>query len=119
MESFRELVVWQKAMALVEQVYQVKKAFPREELYSLTNQIRRASVSVPSNIAEGYGRQSTQDYIRFLLIARDSLNEARTQPEIAKRLLYLPSKNFVCLESLALEIERMLTSLVTKLRTHL
>lgn len=73
MESFRELIVWQKAMVLVEDVYRLIKVFPKEETYSLADQTKRAAVSVPANIAEGYGRQSTQDYIRFLFIARGSV----------------------------------------------
>jgi four helix bundle protein len=119
MESFRELIVWQKAMSLVEEVYVVNSGFPSSEKYSLTDQVRRAAVSVPSNIAEGYGRQSTRDYIRCLLIARGSLYEVRTQLEIAQRLRYISTDLFSPLDSLAIEIERMLTVLITKLKTHL
>ncbi len=80
--SFRDLVVWQKAMVLVEHVYGFSKLFPSDERYGLTAQIRRAAVSVPSNIAEGYGRHSTSDYIRFLQISLGSLNELQTQLEL-------------------------------------
>ncbi|MFN0076257.1 MAG: four helix bundle protein [Prosthecobacter sp.] len=73
MDSFRDLIVWQKGMLIVEAAYRWTRTFPREELYGLSDQMRRAAISVPSNIAEGYGRQSTPDYIRFLLIARGSL----------------------------------------------
>ena len=82
-KSYRDLFVWQKAMELVTAVYAIPKVFPKEEQYGLTAQIRRSAVSVPSNIAEGYGRNSTLDYTRFLQIARGSLYELQTQLEIA------------------------------------
>ena len=69
MKTYRDLVVWQKSMALVTEVYEISKKFPKEELYGLTSQIRRCAISLPSNIAEGYGRSSTNDYIHFLRIA--------------------------------------------------
>lgn len=118
MESFRELIVWRKAMTLVEEVYRLIKSFPKEETYSLADQTKRAAVSVPANIAEGYGRQSTQDYIRFLFIARGSVYELRTHLEIATRLRYIPAVAFSKAESLIIEIERMLTSLAAKLKSH-
>ncbi len=85
-KNYRELVVWQKAMTFVELVYRATRQFPREELYGLTNQLRRAAVSVPSNIAEGQGRFSTREFLSFLSIARGSLREAETQLMIAQRL---------------------------------
>jgi len=75
MKTYRDLLVWQKAMTLVTEVYRKTKTFPREEVYGLTSQVRRSAVSIPSNIAEGYGRNSTSDYIRFLQIASGSLYE--------------------------------------------
>jgi len=78
-KSYRDLFVWQKAMELVTAVYTITKDFPKEELYGLTAQIRRSAVSVPSNIAEGYGRKSTLEYIRLLQIACGSLYELQTQ----------------------------------------
>jgi four helix bundle protein len=86
MKSFRDLLVWQKAMVLAEELYAGAKQFPKHEMYALGDQVRRAVVSVPANIAEGYGRQSTQDYISFLLIARGSLYEVQTHCELAARL---------------------------------
>ena len=83
MKSYRDLKVWQKAMKAVSMVYLITKEFPNEELYGLTQQVRRSAVSIPSNIAEGYGRYSTKDYRRFLLIARGSLFELQTQLELA------------------------------------
>lgn len=85
-KSFRDLIVWQKAMDLVEMIYTVTKQFPADERYALTSQLKRASGSVPSNIAEGYGRNSTADYIRFLQIVLGSLYEVQTQLELGCRL---------------------------------
>jgi len=79
MNSYRELQVWQKGMVLVTEVYLLTNKFPKEELYALTSQIKRCAVSIPSNIAEGFGRRHKQDYIRFLEISRSSLYELQTQ----------------------------------------
>jgi four helix bundle protein len=86
MKTYRDLMVWQKAMQLVTDTYQITRNFPKEELYGLTSQIRRCSISIPSNMAEGYGRNSTEDYLRFLKISRGSLYELQTQIEIAYNL---------------------------------
>ncbi len=72
-KSYRDLIVWQKAMALVKDIYLTNQAFPQEEIYGLTSQIRKCAISIPSNIVEGYGRNSTGDYKRFLQIANGSL----------------------------------------------
>ena len=85
-KNYRDLIAWQKAMDLVEMVYKVTGQIPREELYGLTNQLRRAVVSIPSNIAEGQGRNSTNDFKRFLIISHGSLREVETQILIAERL---------------------------------
>ena len=84
MNSYRDLIVWQKAMVLVTLVYKLSKKFPEDEKFGLTSQIKRSSVSIPSNIAEGYGRKYSKDYSRFLQMARGSLYECQTQFEIAK-----------------------------------
>lgn len=86
---FRELQVWQRGMDIVEAVYRLSGGFPRTELYGLTSQIRRAAVSVPSNIAEGHTRESTKEYLNHISMAQASLAEVETQIEIAKRLGYL------------------------------
>src|ERR1035438_9756760 len=86
---FRELRVWQGGMDVVETVYRLSAGFPKSELYGLTSQIRRAAVSVPSNIAEGHSRASTKEYLNHLSMAQGSLAEVQTQLEIAKRLGYL------------------------------
>src|SRR4051794_5130461 len=87
--NYRDLVAWQKAMDLVAEVYRASRGFPSEELYGLTNQVRRASVSIPSNIAEGEGRGTNAEFVRFLRIAYGSLREVETQLLIAERLGYL------------------------------
>src|SRR6476619_4506190 len=89
LSRYQELIVWQRAMDLVTRVYEATETFPQKELFGLTNQIRRAAVSVPSNIAEGQGRNTTADYLRFLSIARGSLQELETQILIASRLRYM------------------------------
>jgi four helix bundle protein len=89
MRSFRDLRVWQGAMDLVEMVYKVSVAFPRHETYGLTSQVRRAAISVPSNIAEGHSRRHTKEYLNFLSVAQGSLAELQTQIEIASRLGYV------------------------------
>ena len=88
--SFRDLRVWQAGMELVQRIYQVTQAMPPSEIYGLTNQMRRAAVSIPSNIAEGHTREHTKEYLHHLSIAQASLAELQTQLEIAERLLYLP-----------------------------
>ena len=84
--NYRELIAWQKAMDLVAEVYRVTRSFPREEMYGLTNQLRRAAVSIPSNIAEGQGRGTPGDFLRGLKIANGSRQEVETQILIADRL---------------------------------
>lgn len=114
MRNYRDLIVWQKSMALVTEVYSVTRLFPKEELYGLVSQIRRSAVSIPSNIAEGYGRYSTNDYIRFLQIAIGSLYEFQTQLEIGLNLGYLSKDIFEKVYGQSREIERMLSSLIKK-----
>ena len=102
-------------MALVSNIYSITKSFPKEELYGITLQIRRNAVSIPSNIAEGYGRNSTQDYIRFLQIACGSLYEMQTQLEIAVNLGYLENNRYQTVLQNINIIERMLNTLIKKL----
>ena len=87
--SYRDLDVWKNAMDLVENIYKITNSLPKEEVYGLTAQVRRSAVSIPSNIAEGFMRKNTREYIQFLYIALGSLGELDTQLEIAKRLNYL------------------------------
>ena len=114
--SYRDLIVWQKSMLLVTDVYTNTVSFPLNEIYGLTNQLRRSAVSIPSNIAEGYGRHSTNDYKRFLQIAVGSLYELQTQLEIANNLTYIATKGFIELIDSCTEIDKMLYSLIQKLK---
>ncbi len=116
MKTYRELIVWQKSMDLVTTIYKVTSVFPNEENFGLTSQMRRSSVSIPSNIAEGYGRNSLNDYIRFLNIAVGSLYELQTQIEIAFNLSYVLKEQFEVIHENSREIERMMSSLIRKLK---
>ena len=113
-KDYRELIVWQKAMELVEVVYRMMRVFPADERFRLCDQLSRAVISIPSNIAEGNGRESKAEYARFLGIARGSLYETETQLEIAKRLGYVDDLSEV--SGLISEIARMLISIISKLR---
>jgi len=111
MRGHRDLIAWQKAMDLVSEIYGVTRAFPKDELYGLVSQLRRAAVSVPSNLAEGYSRNSRNEFHHFVGQARGSLAEIETQVEIARNLGYLSSK--CCAELLARvdEVGRLVTGL--------
>ncbi|MGI8476217.1 MAG: four helix bundle protein [Thermomicrobiales bacterium] len=111
MSSYRDLRVWQAGMDLVEEIYRLSELFPKHELYGLTSQLRRAAVSVPSNIAEGHTRDSTREYIRHVSIARGSLAEVDTQLEIAFRLGYCAADNLERLRSVASPLGRQLIAL--------
>jgi four helix bundle protein len=115
-KSYRDLIVWQKSIELVKNVYVSTQLFPKEEQYGLTNQMRRSAVSVPSNIAEGYGRNATGDYKRFLQIAVGSLYELQTQIEIAFQLKYLDENNFRSIIALCTEVDKMLYALIQKIK---
>ncbi len=108
--SYRDLIVWQKAMELTKKVYQITKTFPKDEIYGLTSQIRRCSVSVPSNIAEGRGRNSNKEFIRFLNIALGSIYELQTQLELALSFNYISTFNDI--NKLSIEVEKMLNALI-------
>jgi four helix bundle protein len=103
-------------MALVTDVYRATDSFPAREMYGLTNQVRRASVGVPSDIAEGKGRLSKKEYVQMLARARGSIFEVQTQLEISKNLEFLATESFADLESKAAEVGRLLNGLITKLR---
>jgi four helix bundle protein len=114
--SYRDLIVWQKGMDLAELVYQITASFPKAELYSLTDQMRRAVVSIVSNIAEGKGRESKQEYLHFLAIAQGSLTELETQLLLSIRLKYLQEPDASQALALCDEIGRMLNTMRTKLK---
>lgn len=114
--NYRELIVWQKAMNLVEQVYQASKQFPKEELYGLTSQVRRSAVSIPSNIAEGQARKSTAEFLNFLSIANGSRAEMETQIQLALRLKYVTNDTAQSILSLSEEVNRLLNGLMNSLK---
>lgn len=107
-----KLKVWQKAMVLVTDVYQATRNFPKEEVYGLTSQLRRAAISIPSNIAEGKGRHGNPEFCQFLVHARGSLLELETQVQIAGNLGYLKSQKVDELKKKTGEIGRMLNGLI-------
>ena len=116
--DFRDLIVWQKSMSLAKEVYMLVKQLPREETYVLSDQMRRAVVSVPSNIAEGHGRDSVKEFVRFLSVARGSLRELSTQLELCLLCNYLDKNSVQDANSLIVEIDKMLTALSSKLTTE-
>ena len=115
-QSYRDLIVWQRAMDLVLAVFEVTRAFPREEAFGLTSQLRRACVSVPSNIAEGQGRHSPKEFVRFLEIAHGSLQEVETQVMIAHRLHYVDDTREQLLLTQCAEVARLLHGLTHSIR---
>lgn len=114
--SFKDLIVWQRSMDLAVRIYRITQKLPASEQFGLTSQLRRASVSIPSNIAEGYGRQSTGNYRQFLSISRGSLMEMETQINICERLKYLAQSDTGDIFKEIIEISKMLTSLISKIR---
>ena len=117
MYSFLYLKKKKKSMNLVTLLYQLTKQFPDDEKFGLTSQIKRSSVSIPSNIAEGYGRSSRKEYVRFLEIARGSLYEFQTQLEIATNLNFIDIVATKEIFELGIEVEKMLNSLIKKLKS--
>jgi four helix bundle protein len=116
-QDFHELIVWRKAHAFALQVYKTTNKFPKEELYGITNQIRRASVSVPANIAEGCGKDSSADFARYIQIAIGSSSEVEYFILLARDLSYLNNDEFNDLSLTITEIKRMLSSLRKKVRS--
>lgn len=115
-QSYKDLLVWQKAFELSLFIYRITKSFPKEEMYGLISQIRRCTISIPSNIAEGYARHRRLEYIQFLQIAFASGAELETQLLIAKELGYVSQTNFDKAYSLLQEIMKMLNVLISKIK---
>ena len=113
-KSFKDLIVWQKAYKLVLEIYNITKDFPKDEIYGLTQQIRRAAISIPSNIAEGYGRQHRGEYKQFLSIAYGSLCELETQHLLTIDLQYANKNETI--ESLLKEVGSMLYRMINPIR---
>jgi four helix bundle protein len=111
-ESYEDLEVWQLAMTLVEQCYELVKQFPRDELYGLSSQIKRAAVSIPSNIAEGYGRDQSGGFAQFLRIAQGSSRELETQLLLASRLKLAEQDRVVPCREMTVRVSKMLRGLI-------
>ena len=116
MQDFRNLKVWEKAHALTLDVYRVSKSFPREEMYGLTSQVRRASVSIGSNIAEGSCRKGDAEFARFLQMAAGSASEVEYQLLLARDLEFLKIVDYQRVSNEVVEVKRMLAALMQKLR---
>jgi four helix bundle protein len=114
-QSFRDLLVWQRAIQLTVQIYELTRAFPREEIYGLTSQMRRSAVSIPSNIAEGTGRSGTAELKHFLSIARASNCELQTQLIIARELSFGDKDRITVAEDLTHEVGKMIFAMAQKL----
>jgi len=115
LKNFKELMVWQKAYQLCLMIYRLTKEYPKEEIYGLTSQMRRAALSVPCNIAEGYGRKTTPDYLRSLYIAYGSICELETQILLSVDLDYIRGQGIATLQGNIGEVERMLKALIKSL----
>lgn len=115
METHKSLIVWQKSIALVTAIYNCTKSFPKEEMYCMVSQIRRAAVSIPSNIAEGCARRNTKEYIQFLYVSLGSAAELETHMVISSNLNFIAKSETDKLHSELEEIIRMLTGLIKSL----
>ncbi|MBI2029203.1 four helix bundle protein [Candidatus Gottesmanbacteria bacterium] len=118
-KSYKELIVWQKSIELVKEVYILTNKFPKSELYGIVNQMRRAAISIPSNIAEGYGRSSIREYKQSFSIAYGSALELETQIIISKKLQFMENKEFSRIESLLEEVLKMLNKMLSNIRNKL
>lgn len=119
LKSYKDFKVWQKAMDLTVEIYKLVKLLPKEETYALSDQMRRSVVSIPSNIAEGQGRNTTKEFVFFLGVARGSQTELETQLQICINLNYLTEKNAENALNLCEEVGKMLNTLIKKLRQTL
>ena len=115
-ESYRDLEVWKEGIALAEGCYRLTSGFPRDEIFGLTAQVRRAASAVPANVAEGYGRESTRDWIRFLRIAQGSLKELETHLILGRNLEFSPESNIEALLARSDRLGRMLRGLIRSLQ---
>ncbi len=110
--SYKDLIVWQKSIALVTEIYKLTKAFPAEEKFGIVNQLNRAVVSIPANIAEGWGRESSKNYLQFLRVSRGSLMETETLLVISKNLNYIDDENFRMISEKLDETGKILQGLI-------
>ena len=116
--DYKQLIVWHKSMDLVVEIYAIVKLLPKEELYALSDQMRRAVVSIPSNISEGLGRNSDKEFIQFLSVSRGSLWELETQLEVCERLNYIDNSKTSKAKNLITEISKMINSLANSLHKN-
>lgn len=116
-KSYKDLIVWQKSVDLAMEVYKISASFPDHEKFGISNQLRRASVSISSNIAEGWGRNSTKNYVQFLRISRGSLLEIESILHITQKLDYRSNKEHDSIMSLIEEISKMLNKLISALES--
>ncbi len=114
--SYKDLIVWQRSMELVVEIYKITEKFPKSELYGIVSQMRRATVSIPSNIAEGRKRSTRKDFRQFLIIAYASASELETQIEISKRLNFLKTEEYLKNDGLLLEVIKMLNKIISSLK---
>ncbi|MBQ6159475.1 MAG: four helix bundle protein [Oscillospiraceae bacterium] len=116
--DYKDLVAWQKGRQLVREVYRLTQSLPKEEMYAMSSQIHRSAISIPSNIAEGYGRNSLQDYIRFLRVARGSCYELETQLILCEDLGYFSQKDALQVNALLHETQKLLIALLRSLEAR-
>jgi four helix bundle protein len=114
-KSYKDLIIWQKGIELTKEIYKVVKKFPKEETYVLSDQLRRAAISIPSNIAEGQARQHTTEFKQFLYIALGSLAELNTQLIIGKELGYISNTVLIESEIKVVELRKMISTLINRL----
>lgn len=118
LKDFRKLIVWEKSHSLALEIYRITNKFPKDEIYGITNQLRRACTSIPTNIAEGCGRDSSKDFARFLQIAFGSANEMEYLILLSSDLKYIESEIYQNLTDNIIEIKKMLSALIKKLRAE-
>lgn len=118
MAHFKELLVWQKSVDFVTEIYKITESFPKNEIFGLTQQLRRASVSIPSNISEGNSRRSLPDYLQFLKISRGSASEVETQLLISRNLGFITEVNYLELNHKVIEIQKMINGLINSLQKN-
>ncbi len=116
-QSFKDLIVWQKSMLLAKKVYILTESYPKNEMYGIVSQMRRASVSIPSNVAEGYGRKSRKEYSQFYSIAYGSLLELETQLLLSFDLGFIKETEFKTINSIREEVSKMLFTMIEKLKS--
>ena len=119
MKTHHDLTIWKKSIEFVTNVYQITKGFPKEEIYGLTNQLRRASVSIPSNIAEGAARKHNKEFVQFLFVALGSASEIETQLVISKNLKFIGENEYLKLNEEIVEIRKMLNGLIKSIKSKL